>query len=195
MKLVHTVTISPDYSLKHGMIPTQIFEMTPRYLMLCGPVKVTDMHHGIVVLRPASAEFMDFVDDSTIKSDIPFVLKLNLVDDLENTPLFKGRDQIHSLLMVGELLEHFAEAVAAVGFVLTSIEAEKEGYLSLHLTIPRGHQAHGTLGAVVCMKTIINAALFSRSLKIGDTLVETEIEAASSQHAQALLDVIRRVMK
>ncbi|MCA9507682.1 MAG: hypothetical protein KC505_04575 [Myxococcales bacterium] len=106
-------------------------------------------------------------------------LTIIISDNEQNKPIFKGLSSTSSLLLVAEIIQGLTECIEVFGFKLEQIQAQ-EIFLKISLSSearPKGE----VLGALMLLKTSINALLFVRGLELRHAkLVQSSFEQEST---------------
>jgi hypothetical protein len=165
MELLHAVVLNDGNKITHKVISSE--ELNFGHI-LNGPFSLPIYNISLVALTTKDNISSDFWQEINGK------LSLSIIDDLEKKPLLKEYTQRRAVFLLGELIQMLKISFTTIGCKLRSIEPDNiSGFLHINFSLLK-QSTSKALGSLMCLLTIIDYLLFSRSLCLDGVNLSTE---------------------
>jgi hypothetical protein len=181
MELFHAVVLNEANKITHKVISSD--ELKSVYYILNGPFSLPMYNISLVALTTKNNISTNFWQEIKCK------LSLSIIDDLEKKLLLKEYHQRRTIFLLGELLQMLKAGFSAIDCQLRSIEPDStNGVIYIYFSLLR-QSTTNVLGSLMCLLTMVDYLLFSRSLCLGDVSLSTEPQIDIN-----LLDIVAKLI-
>lgn len=181
MKLFHTIVLDKENNITQRICSMEI--ISDHFSILSGPFSVTNYDFSLIAV---TNNLLDVANH--IYPKITVQLSLAIVDDLEKKDFLKGYTQSKAIFMLGELIQMLDICFTSIACQITSIEPNKnDGFIDITCVLTT-QSSFEAMGSFMCMLSIIDYLLFSRSLLLHriNIITNPKLKLSSFTYASSL---------